>query len=77
MPNIARFVIWICSKFNKSQIELIVKELINILNNRNPEVLLKDDIKEKLPNYRKYSVDPLPPLTQSKDNPAKKNFRKS
>jgi len=64
MSKIARFVIWICSKFTKNEIEQIVVGLADILQNRNPEVKPKDDFQEKHPNYRKFSVDPLPPLTQ-------------
>lgn len=63
MKKIDRFVIWICSKFTREQIEHVVKELKNILANRNPEVKPKDDFKEKHPNYREFSVDPNPPLT--------------
>ncbi len=69
MDRISRFVIWICSKFNREQIERIIKDLQEILVNRNPEVKPKDGFKEKHPNYRKFSVDPNPPLKQ----PVKKN----
>ena len=64
MAKIARFVIWICSKFTRLEIEQIVHGLSDVLNNRNPEVKPKDDFKEKHPNYRNFSVDPLPPLTE-------------
>ena len=64
MSRIARFVIWICSKFTKSEIQQIVAGLIEVLEDRNPEVKPKDDFKEKHPNYRKFSVDPLPPLPE-------------
>lgn len=63
MDKISRFVVWICSKFNREQIERIVVQLIDILQNKNPELKPKDDFKEKHPNYRDYSVDPNPPLT--------------
>ena len=63
MSKIARFVIWICSKFTRIEIEQIIAGLFDVLNNRNPEVKPKDDFKEKHPNYRKFSVDPLPPFT--------------
>lgn len=66
MTKISRFVIWICSKFTKTEIEQIVKELTDILNDRNPEVKPKDDFKEKHPNYRNFYVDPNPPLTEPK-----------
>ena len=68
MTKMARFAVWICSKFNKSEIEFLVKELTDILKNRNPEVKPKDDFKENYPNYRKFYADPKPPL------PAKKKF---
>ena len=64
MSRIARFVIWICSKFTKSEIEQIVAGLVEVLQDRNPEVKPKDDFKEKHFNYRKFSVDLLPPLTE-------------
>lgn len=64
MDQISRFAVWICSKFNREQIERIIKDLQEILANRNPEVKPKDDFKEKHPNYRKFSVDPNPPLKQ-------------
>ena len=69
LPRITRFVIWICSKFNREQIEQIIKDLQEILTNRNPEIKPKDDFKEKHPNYRDFSVDPNPPLKK----PLKKN----
>ena len=60
--RLSRFVIWICSKFTRSDIEFIVDELLDILKNRNPEVKPKDDIKEQQPNYRSFFVDPTPPF---------------
>lgn len=64
MKRLSRFVLWICSKFTKEQIEFIVKELSEILKSRNPTVKPKDDFKEKHPNYRKFIVDPTPPLNR-------------
>ena len=71
MDRVSRFVVWICSKFNREQIERIVKDLQDILQNRNPEIKPKDDFKEKHPNYREFSVDPHPPLKK----PLKKSKR--
>ncbi len=65
MDKISRFVVWICSKFTKEQIEKIILQLTEILQNKNPEIKPKDDFKEKHPNYRNYSVDPNPPLINS------------
>lgn len=64
MPKISRFVIWICKKFNREEIVNIIGQLIEILENRNPDVKPKDDFKEKHPNYRDFKVDPLPPLNE-------------
>ncbi|MFQ5676414.1 MAG: hypothetical protein ACE5G1_10995 [bacterium] len=48
MDRISRFVIWICSKFDREQVERIVRELQDILANRNPEVKPKDDFKKNI-----------------------------
>jgi len=62
VKKIARFAIWICRKFTRVEIEEIIKELSDILADRNPEVKPRDDFKEKHPNYRRFFVDPLAPL---------------
>ncbi len=64
MSKIARFVIWICSKFTKNEIQQIITGLLDVLEDRNPEVKPKDDFKEKHPHYRDFSVDPIAPLTE-------------
>src|SRR3972149_6668541 len=64
MSRIARFVIWICSKFTKNEIQQIIAGLLEVLEDRNPDVKPKDDFKEKHPHYRDFSVDPLSPLTE-------------
>ena len=69
MNQIPRFVVWICSRFNREQIELIVKELSSILKSKQEfPTKPKDAFKEQHPNYHEYHVDPTPPLNQ----PAKK-----
>jgi hypothetical protein len=76
MPKIARFIIWICSKFTKAEIEQIVSGLLDILHDRNPEVKPKDDFKEKHPNYRSFAVPSQPPLTEppKKETQPRKNY---
>ena len=49
MFKIARFVIWIRSKFTRAEIEQILAWLSDVLTNRNPEIKPKDDFKEKNP----------------------------
>jgi len=48
VDRISRFVIWICSKFDREQIERMVVELQDILANRNPDVKPKDDFKKNI-----------------------------
>ena len=48
MDSVSRFVIWICSKFNREQIERIVLELQEVLASRNPEIKPKDDYKKNI-----------------------------
>jgi hypothetical protein len=62
MKKVHRFVIWICKHFNREQILNIVDELIQVLNDKNPDLKPRDDFKDKHPNYRKFSADPLAPL---------------
>ena len=48
MDQISRFVIWLCSKFSREQLELIVKELSDILQGRKEfPVNPKDVFREK------------------------------
>ena len=73
MDQISRFVIWLCAKFSREQLELIVKELSDILQGRKEfPVNPKDAFREKHPNYRAFYVDPNPPLTE----PAKKKNKR-
>jgi len=48
MDRISRFVIWICSKFDREQIQRIIQELQDILSDRNPDVKPKDDFKKNI-----------------------------
>ena len=75
MSRVSRFVIWICSKFDRKQIELIVNELIDVLNNRNPEVKPKDEFKQRHPQYRNFFVDPNPPLKKKPSSKQKKKTK--
>jgi len=73
MFNLSRVVVWICKRFNREQINLIINELSKILKDPNSEIQPQDSFKEDHPNYRKFDVDPNPPLPES---PIKKKKRK-
>lgn len=75
MKRIQRFILWICSKFTRSEIEQIIQGLSDILKNRNPDVKPRDDFKEKHPNYRNFSVDPEAPLTTPPNPTPKLNWK--
>ena len=56
MKKTTRFVIWICSKFTRKEIEQIIHGLMEVLANRNPEVKPKDDFKENLQLFGSFSI---------------------
>ena len=72
MNKIARFVVWLCSKFTRQELEQIITELQTVLAQRDPEVKPRDDFREQHPHYRDFYVDPLAPLTQSPAPPPPK-----
>ena len=72
MDQISRFVIWLCSKFSREQLELINTELSDILQGRKEfPVNPRDAFREKHPNYRDFHVDSTPPLTEAAKNKLK------
>ena len=66
MKKVQRFVIWICRRFNREQILSIIDELTMVLNDKNPDIKIKDDFKEKHPGYRDFNVSPLAPIDAAK-----------
>lgn len=69
MDRISRFVVWICSKFDREQIIRIVNELTEVLANRHPEVMPKDDFKKNIQTIATTSLIPprrLPPRQHPK-----------
>lgn len=46
MDRISRFVVWICSKFDREQIIRIINELTEVLANRHLQVMPKEDFKK-------------------------------
>ena len=72
MDQISRFIVWLCQKFNREQLEFINKELSDMLQGRKEfPVNPKDAFREKHPNYRDFHADLTPPLTE----PAKKKSK--
>ncbi len=75
MNKIQRFVIWICSKFTRKEIEQIIQGLLDVLKNRNTDIKPKDDFQEKHPNYRNFFVDPKAPLTSPPEHSPELNYK--
>lgn len=75
MHKIARFVVWICKKFNRTEIKHIIRGLLEVLYGHNSEIQPKDEFKENHPNYRNYYVDSQAPLTE-KPSKKKRKTRK-
>ena len=70
--SVSKFIIWICKKFTRDQVEKIIAGLIATLKDPNSEFQPKDTFKEDHPNYRNFEVDPKAPL---KENALKKKRR--
>ena len=51
MKKIMRFVVWVCKHFNRDEILEIVDELVKVLNDQNPDLKPRDDLRKtsKLP----------------------------
>jgi hypothetical protein len=71
--KISRFVVWLCSKFSRQEIERIITELTSILKKPDSKFGPRDEFKEEHPNYRNFEPDPTEPLAEP---PASKKKRK-
>ena len=72
MSRITGIVVWLCKRFNRQQIKLIINELSNVLNDPDSDIKPKDAIKETHPNYRDFRPDPNAALTEDELPKAKK-----
>ena len=64
MQKITRFVLWLCKNFSRQELENIIAQLQQILSEREPEILPRDDFRQQHPHYRNFSVDPQAPLSE-------------
>jgi len=61
-PMILKLVKWFCLKLNIDELLIAVDILCELINGQRSDIQLRRDSRQ-YPNYRKYSVDPLAPLT--------------
>jgi len=47
MNKISRFIIWICKKFNRDEILIIITELLDVIENINPDLKPRDDFSQR------------------------------
>lgn len=63
MNRIVNFAAWICRRFLRTEIELLVGVLRAVLAGRRRDIEIRDDFRKKHPHYRQFIVDPHPPRT--------------
>ena len=61
MRRIVGLVAWICRKFVREEIRVLMVVLTDVLAGRNREIQIRDDFRKKHPHYRQFVVNPLPP----------------
>ena len=69
MRRIESFAAWICRKFLRAEIELLVAVLMAVLAGRRRDIAIRDDFRRKHPHYRQFPVDPNPPATAPPPKP--------
>ena len=62
--SITRLVRWLCKKLNFDELLVAVNIMLQIINNERNDIKLRGSFQEHHPNYRKFTVDPLLPLTE-------------
>jgi hypothetical protein len=77
MVNVTRFVIWICKKFDREHVTMIVEELKKVLADPYAGIKPKDTFREDHPEYRNFVVDPEPPFREPQKKKNKKTSKRS
>lgn len=65
MRNVESLVRWFCSQLTRNELLDAVALLLEILNRRREDILLRREFRERHPNYRQYDVNTTPPLTEA------------
>jgi len=64
MKRIISLVRWFCRQLTLKELSIAVSIFLEVLYDKRPDIKTKDDFKNQHPNYRKFGVDPEPPLTE-------------
>jgi len=64
IKEIENLVKWFCKQLTLDELTLAAGVILAVLNNRRNDIKCKETSEKDFPNYRKFYVDPTPPLTQ-------------
>jgi len=62
---ITNFVRWLCRKLNRDQLLIAAAIILEVVNDERQDIRPRDDFRDKHPRYRKFTVDPEPPLLEA------------
>lgn len=64
MKRIVSLVRWFCRQLSLEELFTATAIILEVLNDDHPDIKYKDAFRQQHPNYRKYNIDPEPPLTE-------------
>lgn len=64
MNRIVSLVRWFCRQLSLEELFTAAAIVLEVLNDDRPDINCKDGFRQEHPNYRKFDVDPNPPLTE-------------
>ena len=70
---ILRLVKWLCQKLNYDELLIAAGFILEVISGVRTDIKLKKTPQKQYPNYRKYDVDPTPPITYK---PVKQKVKK-
>jgi hypothetical protein len=65
IESITRLVRWLCGKLTRDELTTAARIIDAVLKDERDDIRPRNDFEEKHPNYRKFAVDPNPPLTEA------------
>lgn len=64
VKHIVSLVSWFCRQLSLDELFIAAAIILDVLNDDRPDIKCKNAFRLEHPNYRKYDVDPEPPLTE-------------
>lgn len=66
---ITAFVRWLCRKLDRDQLIVAAALLLEVINDQREDIRPRDDFRDRHPQYRRFTVDPEPPLLEAPPQP--------